>query len=125
MVEFEFDQTGIARLSAFPPESENDAEAYLAGLQAVSSLEPPFVMLVSIRGHLHLDHEQRKRQNLWFKATREQLNSRCRAASIVRENPTEEMQRAFGGLWTFPLLVTDDESKARAFVMKYWQDRDD
>lgn len=98
------------------PRLADDPESYIAGLEAVGAREEPFVLLISITVPLELPHELRKAQNLWFKATRQHLNGRCGACGIVRLQPTEEMQKAFQGLWAFPVKVTASIAEAEAFL---------
>ncbi len=98
------------------PRLADDPERYIAGLEAVGAREEPFVLLISITVPLELSHELRKAQNLWFKATRQHLNGRCRACAIVRLQPTEEMLKAFQGLWAFPVKVTASIAEAEAFL---------
>ncbi|WP_274425630.1 hypothetical protein [Chelativorans sp. YIM 93263] len=98
------------------PAGSDDPERYIAALHEISGVTDPFVLLVTFRIPLDLPQVQRKAQNLWFKATREKMNATCRATAIVRKNPSEEMQRTFSGLWSFPVLVTDRSDAAELFL---------
>lgn len=101
------------------PRRGDDPERYLEGLEAIGEREEPFVLLISITIPLELPHPLRKAQNLWFKATRQRLNGLCRACAIVRLQPTEDMQKAFQGLWTFPVKVTASLAEAQAFLASH------
>ncbi|WP_265516722.1 hypothetical protein [Nitratireductor luteus] len=98
------------------PVGKDDPDRYIAALNEISGAAGPFVLLVAFRVPLDLAQEQRKAQNLWFKATREKMNATCRAVAIVRVNPSEEMQRTFSGLWNFPVLVTEKTDDAKPFL---------
>ncbi|UUP16575.1 hypothetical protein [Nitratireductor thuwali] len=114
-----------ARLSLIvdEPVGKDDPDRYIAALHEISGPSDPFVLLVAFRMPLDLAQEQRKAQNLWFKATREKMNAMCRAVAIVRDNPSEEMQRTFGGLWSFPVLVTGKTDDADRFLAAYLPER--
>lgn len=107
---------GRLRLVVEEPSREDDPERYIAGLEAVGAHEEPFALLISIAIPLELPHELKKAQNLWFKATRQRLDALCRACAIVRLRPTAEMQKAFQGLWGFPVKVTASFEEAEAFL---------
>ena len=119
MVVFEHGPDNISRMHVREPEEAGDPAAYLAGLDRIGSMTAPFGMIVDIAGHLHMSHEERKAQNLWFKATRAHMNATCKAAAIVRLEPTPEMQATFAGLWTFPVLVTGSVEAAETFVRSH------
>ncbi|MCR4264863.1 hypothetical protein [Nitratireductor sp. ZSWI3] len=98
------------------PAERNDGARYIEALEEIAGETAPFALLVAFDGRLDLDHEHRRAQNLWFKATRGKMNATCRAVAVLRENPTPEMQRTFSGLWTFPVLVTRSRAEAETFL---------
>lgn len=112
-------ERSVATLSGFEPAREDDAERYIAALHAVTALEEGFALLVELAVPILLSPEQKKAQNLWYKASRERLNRACVACAIVRPTVDEEMQRTFQGLFAFPLLATRDRAEAQAFLARH------
>ncbi|MDZ5698229.1 hypothetical protein [Chelativorans sp. M5D2P16] len=106
----------ILSLTVEEPVGSGDPDRYIAALDEIAEAAAPFVLRVAFRTRLDLPQEQRKAQNLWFKRTRQRMNALCRAAAIVRKDASEEMQRTFGGLWRFPVLVTDSDEEAGTFL---------
>ncbi|WP_048646713.1 hypothetical protein [Nitratireductor soli] len=98
------------------PATGDDETRYIAALHEIAVQECPFVLRVAFDKKLELEHEYRKEQNLWFKASRQQMNAMCRAVAIVRRDPSPEMQRIFSGLWAFPVLVTRSHQEAEDFL---------
>lgn len=109
-------EEAILSLIVDEPVGSDDPDRYIAALHEIAGETSPFVLLVAFRASVDLAQEQRKAQNLWFKATREKMNAMCRAVAIVRDNPSEEMRRTFSGLWSFPVLVTDKTDAAELFL---------
>lgn len=109
-------------LTVGEPARDDDPTRYIAALEEIAGTACPFVLLVAFERPLELAHDQRKAQNLWFKTTRRAMNAACRAAAIVRQEPSEDMQRVFAGLWDFPVLVTDSTVEADAFLAGHLPD---
>ena len=101
------------------PATDHDETRYLAALQDIAAQDHPFVLRVAFDRKLELEHEYRKEQNLWFKASRQKMNTMCRAVAIVRRDPSPEMQRIFSGLWEFPVLVTRSHQEAEDFLVSH------
>ncbi len=109
----------LVALLAQPPSGPADGGLYIEALAAISSQQAPFVLLVDIRTEIDLTPEQRKAQNLWYKADREKIEAACLACALVRPAADEAMQRVWQGLFGFPVLVTSSRADADAFLTKY------
>ena len=109
----------LVALLAQPPSGPADGGLYIEALAAISSQQGPFVLLVDIRTEIDLTPEQRKAQNLWYKADREKIEAACLACALVRPAADDAMQHVWQGLFSFPLLVTSDRADADAFLTRY------
>lgn len=109
----------LVSLLAEAPADPADGGAYVEALSCLSLEQEPFVLLVDIGIELDLSDAQRKAQNLWYKAEREQLEKVCRACALVRSAVDENMQRVWQSLFGFPVLVTRSRAEADAFLSGY------
>jgi hypothetical protein len=119
MVSLDESDGGLVTLRFLPPIGPGDERAYLDALKAISDRAGPFVLMTVFGGEGKLSREADREQALWFKATRHQLNERCRALVIVRPVVTERMAEVFRKLWSFPVAVNSDEASAREFLLRH------
>lgn len=101
------------------PADPADGDSYVEALGRVSTQKEPFVLLVDIGIEIKLSQPQRKAQNLWYKADRGRIEAKCRACALVRTAADETMQRAWQGLFRFPVLVTCSREEAQEFLAPY------
>ncbi|TDH60811.1 hypothetical protein E2C06_20150 [Dankookia rubra] len=116
MVHLEAEPAGILTLRFGPPYAEDDEPAYLAALKAIGVREQPFVLLAIFGGRGRLSPAGERAQALWFKATRRQLEQRCRALAIVRPGDPGGSAAVFSRLWAFPVAVQETEADGRSFL---------
>ncbi|MFC7477783.1 hypothetical protein ACFQS7_25760 [Dankookia sp. GCM10030260] len=116
MVQLEAEPAGILTLRFGPPYAADDEPAYLAALEAIGGHERPFALLAIFGGRGRLSPAGERAQALWFKATRHQLDRRCRALAIVRPGDPGGSASVFGRLWAFPVGVCETEAEGRAFL---------
>ena len=109
----------LVSLLAMAPADPADGEHYVEALGRISLEREPFVLLVDIGIEIALSDAQRKAQNLWYKAEREQLEKACRACALVRSAVDGTMQRVWQSLFGFPVLVTRSRAEADAFLSGY------
>lgn len=109
----------LVSLLAMAPADPADGGAYVEALGRLSKEQEPFVLLVEIGIEIALSNAQRKAQNLWYKAEREQLEKTCRACALVRSAVDGTMQRVWQSLFGFPVLVTRSRKEADAFLNGY------
>jgi hypothetical protein len=109
----------LVSLLAQAPSDPTDGGHYVEALGRISLEREPFVLLVDIGIEIALSDAQRKAQNLWYKAQREQLEKVCRACALMRSAADENMQRVWQSLFGFPVLVTRSRAEADAFLNGY------
>lgn len=101
------------------PSDDRDAECYISALYDISAQTRPYVLLVELGMELDLSPEQRKAQNLWYKADRASIEAACKACALVRRAVDENMQRMWQGLFSFPVLVTSSRAEAERFLVRH------
>jgi hypothetical protein len=101
------------------PSNDKDAERYMSALHEISAQIGPYVLLVDLGMELDLSREQRKAQNLWYKADRPRIEAACKACALVRPAADENMQRMWQGLFSFPILVTRSREEAERFLARH------
>lgn len=101
------------------PSDDSDAECYMSALHDISAQTGPYVLLVDLGMELDLNREQRKAQNLWYKADRPRIEATCKACALVRSTADENMQRMWQGLFSFPILVTRSREEAERFLARH------
>lgn len=116
MIEFDHEPGGLVRLAFLDPPAADDEERYLAALNGVARIDGPFVMVAVLASGQRLSRDGKRRQALWYKASRQRLETECRGMAIVRPNAEGEMQATFARLWIFPVLVTASETEAREWL---------
>lgn len=104
-------------LRLLPPYAESDEASYLEALRGIGERTEPFALMTVFAGGGALSREGERAQALWYKATRAQMNRTCRALAIVRPGASEATVGPFRRLWSFPILATEDEEAARAFLL--------
>jgi len=109
----------LVSLTGLLPPDDMDANCYMSALHDISTQTEPYVLLVDLGMELDLSREQRKAQNLWYKATRPRIESACKACALVRPAADDNMQRTWQGLFSFPVLVTRSREDAEQFLARY------
>lgn len=116
MVRLDLEPGGLVVLRFEAPYQERDEGDYLAALERLSAAPEPFVLLTLFSGGRALSQAGERAQALWFKRSRAVMDRTCRGCAIVRPQAGEEMAAVFRRLWSFPILATPDEARARAFL---------
>ena len=98
------------------PSLPGDGAAYIEALGAISAQPEPYRLLVDFQIAIDLTPEQRKAQNLWYKADRALIEAQCEAMAMLRPSADAEMQRVWQSLFSFPVLVTTSRDVAEAFL---------
>lgn len=112
-----FKRTGpVISIIGMPPSDDGDAECYMSALHGISAQTLPYVLMVDLGMELELSPEQRKAQNLWYKADRARVEAACKACALVRPAANGNMQRMWQGLFSFPVLVTRSREEAERFL---------
>lgn len=109
----------VVSIIGMPPSNDRDAECYMSALHQISAQTGPYVLLVDLGMELDLSREQRKAQNLWYKADRPRIEAACKACALVRPAADENMQRMWQGLFSFPILVTGSREEAERFLARH------
>lgn len=110
----------VSMTGVLPPDGR-EAEDYVAALQDISTQAGPYVLLVDLAMEIDLSDEQRRAQNLWYKADRHRIEAGCRACALVRRAADEEVQRMWQRLFRFPVLVTTSRAEAESFLARHVQ----
>lgn len=108
---------GLLVLRLLPPYADSDEAGYLKALRSIGERAEPFVLMTVFAGGGALSREGEREQALWYKATRARMNRTCRALAIVRPGASEATVGPFRRLWSFPIIATEDEGAARAFLL--------
>lgn len=116
MVSLDAEPGGLLTLRFGPPYADEDERLYQAALDCIGSQERPFALLAVFGGRGRLSTAGERAQALWFKATRRQLDQRCRALAIVRPGDPGGSAQVFGRLWSFPVAVFETEVEGRTFL---------
>lgn len=109
-------ENGLVTLRYLPPYAADDERRYLDALHVIGQRREIYALMTIFGGGGKLSQPAEREQALWFKATRVRVQQYCRAVAIVRPGATEQMAVTFRKLWSMPIVVTEDEGAARAFV---------
>lgn len=112
----------VVSMTGVLPPDDGEAEDYVSALQKISTQAGPYVLLVDLAMKIDLSDEQRRAQNLWYKADGHRIEAGCRACAMVRPAVDEEVQRMWQRLFRFPVLVTTSRGEAESFLARDMQD---
>ena len=107
------------------PATEQEAQQWLADMDALLEKKQPFAMLIHARPNSHFSPESRKAMGLWFKEQRANLGQYCRGVARLVDSVehgervvSERMKSAM----SFPMVATTDVEQATQWLAEKLRD---